>query len=58
LKIYLKDFILLNEAWIQKYFEIEQIDRILAENPYPIIENGGYVFTILKEESVVDLEIH
>lgn len=48
----------MNEAWIQKYFEIEQIDRILAENPYHIIENGGYVFTILKEESIVGLEIH
>ena len=52
-KIYLKEFIRLNEEWIQKYFEIEQIDIDLAENPYLIIEKGGYVFSIINDKKVI-----
>ena len=52
-KIYLKDFIRLNEEWIQKYFEIEQMDKDLAENPYLIIEKGGYVFSIIDDNNVI-----
>ena len=52
-KIYLKDFILLNEAWIEKYFEIEEIDKILAKNPYFIIKNGGYIFSMIEREDII-----
>ncbi|RUM69830.1 MAG: hypothetical protein DSZ08_05765 [Sulfurovum sp.] len=52
-KIYLKDFILLNEAWIEKYFEIEEIDKTLAKNPYFIIENGGYIFSMIEREDII-----
>lgn len=52
-KKYLKDFIQLNKEWIQKYFEIEQIDIELAENPYRIIEEGGYIFSIIDDDKVI-----
>ncbi|WP_415397008.1 GNAT family N-acetyltransferase [Sulfurimonas sp. CS5] len=52
-KIYLKDFIRLNEEWIQKYFEIEQIDKDLAKNPYLIVEKGGYIFSIIDNKNVI-----
>ena len=52
-KIYLKNFIHLNEEWIQKHFEIEQIDKDLAKNPYLIIEQGGYIFSIIDNENVI-----
>ncbi len=52
-KNHLKDFIRLNEEWIQKYFEIEQIDKDLAENPYRIIKEGGYIFSIIDEDKVI-----
>ena len=42
---YLDDFIRLNEEWISSYIEIEEVDKLLAANPYKIIENGGYIFT-------------
>ncbi len=50
---YLNDFIKLNEEWIQKYFEIEQIDIDLAKKPSLIIDNGGYIFSIIDDEKVV-----
>lgn len=50
---YLADFIRLNEAWISYYFELEEADRSLARNPAQIIENGGYVFSLLVEGQVV-----
>lgn len=49
----LDDFIRLNEEWISTYFEIEDIDRELANNPYKIIENGGYVFSLVSEGEVL-----
>jgi len=52
-KKYLQDFIRLNEEWIEKYFEIEQIDKDLAKNPYSIIKNNGYIFSIIENEKVI-----
>jgi N-acetylglutamate synthase-like GNAT family acetyltransferase len=52
-KKYLHDFIFLNEEWIKRYFELEYFDIDLAKNPYQIIENGGYIFTVLKDNEVV-----
>jgi putative acetyltransferase len=49
---YLPDFIRLNEDWISHYFRIEAADRELARNPARIISEGGYIFTLLKEDQV------
>ncbi len=50
---FLDDFIRLNEQWISTYFEIEDIDRALAANPAKVIEDGGYIFTLLLNQEVV-----
>ena len=50
---HLSDFIRLNEEWITAYFEIEAIDRELAVNPKKIIDDGGYVFSLLLKNRVV-----
>jgi len=50
---HLKDFIRLNEEWITKYFELEDSDKKLAANPLKIIEEGGYVFSLVSEQVVV-----
>lgn len=50
---FLNDFIRLNEEWISTYFEIEEIDRRLAGNPKKVIEDGGYIFSLLENKGVV-----
>jgi len=40
---------------IKKYFELEYFDIDLAKNPYQIIENGGYIFTVLKDNDTYEL---
>lgn len=52
-KSHLTDFIHLNEEWISQYFKIKETDKKLAANPYQIIENGGYIFTLLSEDKVI-----
>ena len=52
-KQHLPAFICLNEAWIAEYFEIEEADRQLAENPYKIIESGGYIFSLVSANEVL-----
>ena len=52
-KKYLADFIRLNEEWISTYFELEAVDRELAANPYKIIENGGFIFSLVSENEVL-----
>jgi putative acetyltransferase len=49
----LAEFIRLNEEWISTYFELEEVDFALARNPYKVIENGGYIFSLLLNGSVV-----
>ena len=49
----LNDFIDLNHQWIAHYFEIEQVDRALFANPKQIIEQGGYVFSLVEDNQVV-----
>lgn len=49
----LDDFIRLNEAWIIEHFELEEADRSLAANPFKIIRDGGYIFSIVSEETTV-----
>lgn len=50
---YLDDFISLNEAWITRFFQLEEADRALAENPARVMDNGGYIFSFLAEGRVV-----
>lgn len=39
----------LNEAWIKKFFEIEEEDRKALSDPGKIINNGGHIFIALFE---------
>ena len=48
-----RDFIALNEAWIQQYFSIEEADRRLAENPAIVVDEGGVIFTAVESRRVV-----
>ena len=50
---HLPEFIKLNEDWISEYFEIEDVDVALAKNPNKIIENGGFVFSLVDDGVVV-----
>jgi len=50
---YLDDFIRLNEEWIASFFEIEDADRKLAANPNKVIDDGGYIFSLIFDEEVV-----
>lgn len=50
---FLDNFIRLNEAWITRHFKIEEADRSLAGNPAKIIEDGGFIFTLLTGSEVV-----
>jgi N-acetylglutamate synthase-like GNAT family acetyltransferase len=43
--LYADDFIRLNRQWIERYFKIEECDRIIFDNPKAaIIDNGGQIF--------------
>ena len=52
-KAHLDAFVRLNEQWISTYFEIEAADQALTDNPYQIIENGGYIFSLLVHDEVI-----
>ena len=49
---HLPEFVRLNEQWISEYFSIEQVDRDLAANPGKIIDNGGFVFSLVQGDQV------
>jgi GNAT superfamily N-acetyltransferase len=44
---YASAFKSLNEAWIKKFFEIEEEDVKALNNPNKIIDDGGYIFVAL-----------
>jgi GNAT superfamily N-acetyltransferase len=46
---YASAFRVLNEAWIKKFFEIEDEDIKALSDPGKIIDNGGYIFIALSE---------
>ena len=52
-KEHLREFIRLNEEWITRYFSLEEADQELSANPSKIIENGGYIFSLVENGSVV-----
>jgi GNAT superfamily N-acetyltransferase len=43
----------LNEAWIKKYFELEDDDIKTLDHPEKILQEGGFIFVALKEEAPV-----
>ncbi|MBN4081196.1 GNAT family N-acetyltransferase, partial [Caldithrix abyssi] len=42
-----------NEEWISAYFKVEDVDRNLAANPMKVIEDGGYIFSLVLNNEVV-----
>lgn len=52
-KQHLDEFIRLNEEWITKYFSLEEADRALARNPAAVIEQNGFIFSLVENEKVV-----
>ena len=50
---HLKDFVELNNAWIEHYFELEEHDRKIAADPGMIIRDGGHILTITENDRVV-----
>jgi hypothetical protein len=50
---YRTDFRDLNLAWIEKYFEVEEPDRIAFDDPLQqIIRPGGEIFFVMDHEQV------
>ena len=50
---YLNDFIALNEEWIKADFQLEDIDKKLAANPQKVIDDGGYIFSLVDNNKVI-----
>jgi len=50
---HLADFIRLNEDWIELYFSLEPQDLELAANPAGVIDEGGYIFTLVVDSDVI-----
>ena len=50
---HLNDFVNLNEEWISKYFSLEEADLELASNPSKVIENKGFIFSLVEESKVI-----
>ena len=50
---HLDEFIRLNEEWISRHFSLEKTDIDLAKNPHSIIDNGGYVFSLVSKNKVL-----
>ena len=52
-KDHLNDFIKLNEEWITMHFSLEEADKKLAKNPSIIIDEKGYIFSVVIENEVI-----
>ena len=51
---YRSDFKNLNEAWIKKYFKMEEMDHKALDHPKTyILDNGGHILVALYENEVV-----
>ncbi|MEO0511158.1 MAG: GNAT family N-acetyltransferase [Verrucomicrobiota bacterium] len=48
-----QDFVRLNEEWISRYFQLEEVDRELARNPQMVIDDGGYIFSLEEDGEVL-----
>tara|TARA_B100001093_G_scaffold499796_1_gene549449 strand:- start:680 stop:1153 length:474 start_codon:yes stop_codon:yes gene_type:complete len=48
------DFKALNVEWLKAYFEVEPYDELILGNPQrEILDNGGSIFMMLKEEKTI-----
>jgi N-acetylglutamate synthase-like GNAT family acetyltransferase len=48
------DFKALNVEWLKAYFEVEPYDELILGNPqHEILDNGGSIFMMLKEEKTI-----
>src|SRR5689334_14201934 len=48
-----KDFERLNRQWIEQFFEIEEADRAVFEDPLgKIVASGGHIFFVLDDGEV------
>ena len=48
------DFRALNVEWLKTYFEVEPYDELILGNPQrEILDNGGSIFMMLKEEKTI-----
>ena len=52
-KKYSKQFFLLNKAWIEESWNLEDSDKKDLLNPERIIENGGQIFFALNNQSAI-----
>jgi len=52
-KKYSEQFFLLNKAWIEESWRLEDSDKKDLINPDKIVENGGQVFFALDNKSVI-----
>lgn len=52
-KKYSEQFFLLNKAWIEESWRLEDSDKKDLLNPDKIVENGGQVFFALDNKSVI-----
>ena len=52
-KKYSKQFFLLNKAWIEESWHLEDSDKKDLLNPERIVENGGQIFFALDNQSVI-----
>ena len=52
-KKYSKEFFLLNKAWIEESWHLEDSDKKDLLNPERIVENGGQIFFALDNQSVI-----
>lgn len=50
---YLKDFVELNTAWVERYFVMEQADREVLEHVEELLKNGSMVYFAIEEEKVL-----
>jgi putative acetyltransferase len=50
---HLQDFVRLNEQWILEHFSLEAPDRALAQHPEKILDDGGFVFSLLQADEVI-----
>ena len=47
------DFVRLNEQWIAENFSIEEPDRVMAENPFRIVTDGGHIISLVTDGRVI-----
>ena len=52
-KKYSKQFFLLNKAWIEESWNLEDSDKKDLLNPERIVENGGQIFFALNNQSAI-----